>query len=157
MKLIKINTKLAIFFVIGTFCLFPQSCTKERADVIPDTPVYLSVNLINFPIGISQSRIFTNTMVGLPNLGYHNNGIIVYREEENKFYAYDRTCTYQVESAIAVDLDYLTTFAVCPECNSKYQLWFSGFPTDEGPSVNPLKQYAVSYNPNTQDLVVQNF
>ncbi|MBN2213188.1 MAG: hypothetical protein JW723_03000 [Bacteroidales bacterium] len=149
--------KLSFFFILITVIIWIQSCTKESADVVPDT--YMNVTLVNIPaqIGISQSMIITNTMVPVNSLGYDNNGIIIYRNSQDEYFAYDRTCTYHIEESIPVNLGTNPLLAVCPVCSTKYQLHWSGIPTDEGPSVYPLKQYKTSYNPNTLELHITNY
>jgi nitrite reductase/ring-hydroxylating ferredoxin subunit len=119
----------------------------------------MNITLVIIPaqIGNNQSMIITNTMVPVNSLGYNNNGIIIYRNSQDEFFAYDRTCTYHVEESNAVNLETNQMFAVCPKCGTKYQLYWSGIPTDEGPSVYPLKQYKTSYNPNTFELQITNY
>lgn len=150
-------SKLRFFFILMTGIIWSQSCTREASDVVPDT--YMNVTLVNIPaqIRINQSMIITNTMVPVNNLGYDNNGIIVYRNSQDEYFAYDRTCTYHVEESIPVNLWTNPLFAICPQCSTKYQLYWSGIPADEGPSVYPLKQYKTSYNPNTFELHITNF
>lgn len=151
-------SKLRFFLILMSGIILFQSCTKETSDVVPET--YINIVLysdITTQIGISQSRIITNTMVPVNSLGYDNNGIIIYRNSQNEYFAYDRTCTYHIEESIAVNLWTNPMFAVCPKCNTKYQLFWSGIPADEGPSVYPLKQYKASYNPNTFELHITNY
>lgn len=148
-------SKLRIFFIILIGLLIPADCTKEPLDVVPDT--YVNVTVYNTQIGISQAAVITNAMVGVPSLGYNNNGIIIFRNNQDEYFAYDRTCTYHVEESIPVDVWTNELFAICPVCSTKYQLYFSGIPTPEGPSEYPLKQYRASYNPNTFELHITNF
>ncbi len=154
MKIHKFFTKILFFFL---FIFLPYSCEKGTADVVPDTYVDITINTNNFFLGTGQSILVSNTQVGVTNLGYDNNGIIVYRNTQDEFFAYDRTCTYHVEESVPVELWTNTMFAICPVCSTKYQLWFSGFPADEGPSNYPLKQYKTFFNPNTSDLHIFNF
>jgi nitrite reductase/ring-hydroxylating ferredoxin subunit len=150
-------SKLRFFFIISAGLIMFGSCTKEQLDVVPET--YVNITLINIPaqIGISQSMIITNTMVPVNSLGYNNNGIIIYRNSQDEYFAYDRTCPYHVEESNPVNIWTNPLFAVCPVCGTKYQLFWSGIPTDEGPSIYPLKQYRASYNPNTFELNISNY
>ena len=150
-------SKLRFFFIITIGMIWYQSCTKEPLDVVPDT--YVNITLINIPsqIGINQSMIITNMMASVNSLGYDNNGIILYRNSQNEYFAYDRTCTYHVEESIPVIVWTNPLFAICPQCSTKYQLYWSGIPADEGPSIYPLKQYKTSYNPNTFELHIANY
>ncbi|MBN2610623.1 MAG: hypothetical protein JXB00_03625 [Bacteroidales bacterium] len=144
------------FFFIFLAAILPQSCAKELEEAVPETYVNINLNLSHYSIGINQSLVLTNTMVNVSSLGYNNNGIILFRYSQDEFYAYDRTCPYHVEESVAVELDGNQMFAICPECGSKYQLWYYGTPTDAGPSINPLKQYRVFYNPNTFEINISN-
>ena len=158
MNILKFNIKVKIFFLTGTLSLLLQSCVKESIDVIPDVFVNATINLNNFSVGITESIIITSQMIvsGSSSLGYDNNGIILYRVSYDEFYAYDRTCPHHIENSTAVNQYTNTMFAVCPVCNSQYQLWFDGYPTDDGPSVYPLKEYKTSFNPNTFDIHIYN-
>ena len=153
----KLITNLRFFFFFIALILMPHSCSKDVVDCVPDTYVDITLNTNNFFIGMNDARIVTNTMVNVQSLGYNNNGIIVYLGNDG-YYAYDRTCTYHVEKSIAVNIEAGNTlFAVCPVCSTRYQLYFSGIPTDAGPSKCPLKQYKTFYNPNTFELQIYNF
>ncbi|NJK85993.1 MAG: hypothetical protein HC906_08550 [Bacteroidales bacterium] len=147
-------SKLLFFLIFFTIVL--KSCSKEEADIVPDTYLNVSINIINYPIGIGQSIELDNIQAGVPNLGYDNNGIIIYRDDQNSFLAFDRTCTYHIDESISVNVTD-GIFAVCPLCNSLYQLYFSGYPTEEGPATHPLKQYKTEFNPNTMDLFIFNY
>lgn len=152
-----LKTNLLFFFIFLLAIILSYSFAKEAHDIVPDTYINIKINMNNHLIGLNQSKIFTNTMVNVTSLGYNNNGIIVYMANQNEYYAYDRTCTYHVEESIPVDLDINTMFAICPVCSSKYQLFWSGIPTDAGPSNFPLKQYKAVFNPNISELNIFNF
>ena len=150
--------KLHIFFILIATALLQYRCSKDDCDVIPESFVNITINLNHFALGTGSSMTINNSMAGIPgSLGYNNNGIILYRAAIDEFYAYDRTCTLHLEDDRAVNIDSNPLFGKCPKCESKFQLWFSGFPTDEGPAICPLKQYKTSYNPNNGELHIFNF
>ncbi len=66
------------------------------------------------------------------------NGIIIYREPDNVFKAYDRTCPYEPSHNCIVKLED-NLFAVCPCCNSRFVVT-CGSP-DRSPASRPLKKY----------------
>jgi hypothetical protein len=99
---------------------------------------------------VGNAVIITYNYAGINSAGYDDNGIIIYRASQDEFYAFDRTCTYDVEKSIAVEIDESGIIAVCPECGSKYVLPNIGFPTKESPSKYQLHQYKTSFN----DLIV---
>ena len=152
-----ITSNLRFFLIFLIVILIPQSCGKEVTDVVPDTYINLTINMINYHIGLNQAIVFSNLDLNVPSLGYNNNGIIVFLGNDG-YYAYDRTCTYHVEESIKVNIESGNSlFATCPVCGTRYQLYFSGIPTDAGPSIYPLKQYKTVYNPNTFELSIFNF
>jgi len=140
---------------MGLLLTLPEGCTEEMEDVVPDVPVNVILQLIHYNLLPASSLIVTNQMVAATSLGYDNNGLVIYRDI-NAFYAYDRTCPYHVEKSIPVELYANTMYAECPECRSRFQLWFNGFPTDSGPSKYPLKQYQTTYYPNSNTLHIYN-
>jgi len=133
----------------------PIGCVEEQEDVVPEVPVNVYLQLIHYNLSPAGSIIVTNQMVAASSLGYDNNGLIVYRDI-SEFYAYDRTCPYHVEKSIPVGLSGNPLYAICPNCGSKFQLWFNGFPTDSGPSKYPLKQYQTTYYPSSNTLHIYN-
>jgi hypothetical protein len=157
MKITKSFSKLFFFLFHLSVFLFLPACSKDEMNVVPETLVNFTININNYPLGLTQSIVLTNTMVGTPNLGYDNNGIIIFRNSQSEFFAYDRTCTYHVEESYAVNIGSSSLFAVCPACSSLFQLSFSGFPSDESLATYPLKQYRATFYPNTMDLYVTNY
>ena len=92
---------------------------------------------------------------------YLNNGgvrgIIVYHDTGNNYIAYERTCSFQPNSACAtVEVHVSTLYILCPCCSSTFDL-ATGFPTG-GPAWRPLRQYETSVTGSTltvTDLVVE--
>ena len=156
MKFFITYSKLKIFFLIVLLNLLPVSCEKESCDVIPDTYINLSLNMILFNLAPTQSVIINNTVAGVSSLGYDNNGIIIYCNSNDEYFAYDRTCAYDINESVPVDIPDNFMYAVCPVCSSKYLLWYSGFPSDESVAKCPLKQYKTTFNPNTDILYIYN-
>ena len=142
-------------FFTALFLILTPGCVEEIDEVVPDVPVNVTLALIHYNLSPASSLIVTNQMVSALSLGYNNNGIIIYCDV-SEFYAYDRTCPYHVEESIAVEISENPLYAECPQCHSLYQLWFSGFPTDDSPSKYPLKQYQATYLPNSNSLHIYN-
>ena len=72
------------------------------------------------------------------------NGIVLYREADLEFYAYDRTCTMFPEhnEAVVEDPKFFGVFE-CPECESTFLL-MNGAEPNSGPARYPLVQYNAS-------------
>jgi nitrite reductase/ring-hydroxylating ferredoxin subunit len=143
--------KIRYFFFSSLFIILFISCEREENDVIPDTYVDFTIDLMDFPnlYGIIGSdtvdaydlRIDYRKYAG----GYNNSGIIIYSGADD-FYAYDRTCPHDyTESGISVKVDIDFTIATCPECGTTYALAAGGLPAS-GPGRYPLKNYRTSLN-----------
>ncbi len=112
--------------------------------------------MIIFNLAPTHSLTLTNDIAGVAFLGYDNNGIIVYCNSEDEYFAYDRTCPYHIDESIPVESIDNFMYAECPVCSSRYQLWYSGFPAEASVSQCPLKQFRTTYNPNTRILYIYN-
>ena len=86
-------------------------------------------------VGIGTTKIIENEGV---------NGIVLYRESDLVFHAYDRTCTLWPDhnEAVIEDPGFFGVFE-CPECGSSYLLMNGGEPND-GPAQYPLVRYRTS-------------
>lgn len=143
-------SKIRIFFLfLAMICLF-TGCEEEKKRIIPYTYVNFSIRLDNPQFialnSVGNAVVITSSYDGSNSAGYDNNGIILYRASEEEFYAFDRTCPYDVEKSIAVEIDESGIMAVCPACNSTYVLPNIGFPTKESPSKYALHQYQTSFD-----------
>ena len=144
------QSKIRIFFLfLAMICLF-NGCEEEKKRIIPYTYVNFSIRLDNPQFialnSVGNAVIITSSYDGSNSAGYDNNGIILYRASEEEFYAFDRTCPYDVEKSIAVEIDESGIMAVCPVCHSTYVLPNIGFPTKESPSKYALHQYQTSFD-----------
>ncbi len=126
----------AIFFFFALFAQVPftSSCESNRGEIIPyvrvDFYLFLYADLADMGIGTSKV---------IPDKGV--NGIVLYRESDLQFFAYDLTCTLWPEHDEAVEED-PSFFGVfkCPECGSTYLLINGGEP-NSGPASYPLVEY----------------
>ena len=85
-------------------------------------------------MGIGSSKVYPGGV----------NGIVLYRESDLEFYAYDGTCTMFPEhnEAVFEDPDFFGVYE-CPECQSTYLL-MNGAEPNSGPARYPLVQYHTS-------------
>jgi hypothetical protein len=143
-------SKLKIFFIFCLLSVLLPGCEDEKGPRIPITYVNFTIRLdspqFTALTSIGNSVIITNSYDGVNSAGYDNNGIIIYRASQDEFYAFDRTCTYDVEKSVAVIVDESGIVAQCPECGSTYVLPNIGFPTEDGPSKWQLHQYTTSFD-----------
>lgn len=141
---------MKILLTVLSFLIF-VTCAKKSEEVIPDTYVNFSIRLDNPQFtdlnAIGNSVLITSEYAGRGSAGYDYNGIIIYRYSEDEFYAFDRTCPYNLKKSIAVKTGNASDpIAKCPECGSEYVLPSLAFPTEKGPSKSPLKQYNTNFN-----------
>ena len=146
-------------FVLALF-LMNSSCSDSERGSIPNTIVNFSINLSTDPL-YSELRIEGNALkisagdAGVVSLGYDNNGILIYNAGNNKFTAYDCSCPHDYPTSVSVNLT-SNNIAECPTCKSRYVLASMALPSADSPSKEALKNYRVTYNPNTGILSVFN-
>lgn len=129
-------------FIIGilSFLLLPgilaPSCQTNRGEMIPyvkvDEYLLLYADLADMGIGTTK------------NISGGWQGIVLYREADLVFYAYDRTCTLfpEHDEAVVEDSVFFGVFE-CPSCGSTYLL-MNGAEPNSGPARYPLVQYNTS-------------
>lgn len=132
---------LTFFAILFLSAVITPSCESNRGQIIPYVQVYVDLDLYAElgSMGIGTTRI-------LPNEGYR--GIVLYREVDLGFYAYDLTCTEYPEHDRAVVRD--TVFDgvfKCPKCDSRYVIVNGAYP-DSGPAEFPLVEYRTSIQGN---------
>ena len=130
-------SKIRIFSVITCICLAFPSC-DDTEDEIPYVPVSKTIYLSEYPQ--------LNIIGGLISIGNEGvNGIILYRESDNSFRAYERTCTHEPQGSCAVSPVNDTQIARCPCCDSEFYLSLQG-DVKKGPATRSLLQYETSFD-----------
>jgi len=132
---------ITFFAILFLSAVITPSCESNRGQIIPYVQVYVDLDLYAElgSMGIGTTRI-------LPNEGFR--GIVLYREADLGFYAYDMTCTEYPEHDRAVVRD--TVFDgvfKCPKCDSRYVIVNGAYP-DSGPAEFPLVEYRTSIQGN---------
>jgi len=130
----RIHFIIAVFLFLVLPGILAPSCQTNQGQIIPYVKVdlYLDINAELASIGIGSSKV-------IPNQGVE--GIVLYRESDLVFFAYDVTCTLWPEHTAAVVED-TTFFGVyrCPKCKSTYLL-MNGAEPNSGPAQYPLVEY----------------
>ena len=133
----KMICKAGLFLVLVSYGLFSSSCETNRGQIIPYVKVdlYLLIYADLADLGIGSTKVY-------PAEGYR--GIVLYRESDLEFHAYDLTCTRFPEHDVAVEEDpgFFGVFK-CPECGSTYLL-MNGAEPNSGPARYPLVEYHCS-------------
>lgn len=132
---------LSILALLSLSVLFTPSCETNRGLIIPYVKVYVDLDLYAElgNMGIGTTRI-------IPDEGHK--GIVLYREADLLFHAYDLTCTEYPAHDIAVEEDdiFVGVFE-CPECGSTFVLVNGAYP-NSGPAEYPLVEYRTSIQGN---------
>jgi hypothetical protein len=114
---------LLLFFTV-------HSCETDRGEIIPYVKVdeYFLIYSDLYDLGVLETKFVPGGV----------NGLVIYRESDLEFKAYDRTCTrWPAHNAAVVDD---TLALACPECGSIYLPSLGAAPIS-GPAVHPLFEY----------------
>ncbi|MDN5204033.1 hypothetical protein QQ008_21760 [Fulvivirgaceae bacterium BMA10] len=148
-KLKKGFTTISRFLVAICSCLFliTSSGCEENPDgggIIPYAFVDLSLNLNKFEL------LPLKTIGGYVQIDGGVRGIIIYRESNTHYRAFERNCTYEpLNDCARVEVDQSGLFMIDPCCNSSFD--FQGFPTG-GPASISLKEYRTFVNGNFLEI-----
>ena len=133
---------LRFYLSFTLFALLMFSCDDQRQseDPIPFVIVNETINLNNLqylPLKSIGGYVTHNAGV---------RGLILYRESNSVYRAFERNCPFQPLNACAlVEIDDSGLFMQDACCGSRFS--FSGFPI-EGPSVRPLLEYNTTIDGN---------
>jgi nitrite reductase/ring-hydroxylating ferredoxin subunit len=149
------KSNLLYFFLLlplyGAIC----SCSSDSVDIndiVPYRKIDVNLNLDYHNELTNNTAIYFDDVYG-QQVGYKNHGIIVFRAND-QYYAYDATCTNDVESIEHVELndpddqDAWEGVAVCPVCKSEFLIQNGAFPINESVAKYPLKSYRTSKSGN---------
>ena len=119
---------LAVFF----------SCNKENSNDIPYVPVDVVINITNYAA--------LNAPGGWAYVSGGVQGIVIYRQTLDQFFAIDRCCSYLPTNRNQVSVE-SGTFLKDPVCGSKFNM-VDGGSVVSAPASRPLKRYNVTYDGN---------
>lgn len=131
-------------FVVHIALLILVGCTPDLSDdAIPWQPFdVININL-NLPEYIALKTDGRSMYIdgGI-------RGIILHHQSGSNYFAYERNCSFQPNSACAtVDIHVSTLYMLCSCCSSTFDL-ATGYPTG-GPAWRPLRKYSTSLNGTT--------
>lgn len=136
---------IVVFFSMLSLALFSHCGETENRTEIPYAIVNESINLNNFDY---QPLQFIG---GFANIDAGVRGIILYRESQNVYRAFERNCPFQPFDACAdVSVDPSSSlFMVDSCCTSTFD--FRGFPTG-GPASQSMLEYNVTLAGNFLEI-----
>ncbi len=124
------------FFLLVTITLCYLSCGKS-GDVIPNVAVNFQAELLDPHFSA------LNTPGGAVLVsGYGVAGLILYREPDGSYAAYDRCSSYMPQNHCAVTLD-VGNFTATDPCSGSKFLLLDGTPA-KGPATKSLKSYNIN-------------
>jgi nitrite reductase/ring-hydroxylating ferredoxin subunit len=129
---------LLIIFVLFSSSYF--ACSKDNSETIP----YVYVNFYIQPNSTLYQKL--NSIGGWEYLTGGYNGIIVYRQSQDVFTAFDRACPYDYKNGCRITVESSYTTAIDSCCASRF-LIYDGSPF-QGPATVSLKQYKAYYDGN---------
>jgi nitrite reductase/ring-hydroxylating ferredoxin subunit len=134
--------------IMSRFCLvlillLPVSVKAQMDPPMPFTSFTpITVNL-DFP----QYRVLRNDG-GMVEIEGGLRGLILYRENEETFIAYERNCPHNPEESCArVDIDMSRIFLIDRCCGSTFSA-SDGYPM-KGPATRPLRRYKTQFSGTT--------
>ena len=140
---------------IPIMALLIVCCSKDQNTFLPDTPINLSVSLVNY----NHLKISGNSIL-FTQYGYSGVIISCVNPELNMYNAFDACCPYEEDHSGTIEIESisgLTTppgtiyssgfFGVCDKCGSEFNLMGNGEPT-KGPATKYLQRYTIIVSSN---------
>ena len=133
------------------------SCKKEIRSSIPNYEVYIETSPSEYAhLSTSGSAFSYVRTPGVPapvNFRYGYGGVLIYRDLERKIRSCDLACPVEASRTIRVEVD--MPFAVCPVCNSKFDLSYGFASPIAGPAKESLHIYSNVFE-RANSIVVSN-
>ncbi len=145
-------------FIAALLILGLASCQKKELENtnIPSAPVsfVLDVSLSGVDNAlryenVGSSKVYDTRHPATMSSGhgmYGFSGVVVTRAMDNKLYAFDVCCPYEVQKDNALVLDGF--FVKCNKCGSSFEIGNGSGRVNKGPAEQPLKRYNVYEAPS---------
>ena len=154
----KILTRLTIILSLSSFSL---SCKEEARPSIPSCEVYIEVSRSSFPNDYAKlqnpnsavSYIYTPGVPMPANFKYGYGGVLIFRDLDGKIRSCDLACPVEASRTVRVEVN--MPFAVCPVCNSKFDLSHGFASPTAGPAKESLRIYSNVFE-RANSIVVSN-
>ncbi len=130
------------YIVFSTiFFMSISSCREEEENPIPNRNVNINTSYSDYMqlrnAGSYVEYKYGNFYAAGTLLGY--GGILIFRDYDNKLHAADLACPVEANENVTVEVN--MPYAICPQCNTKYDLSFGFCTPVSGPGNFALKIY----------------
>ena len=123
-------------------CMITTSCKDEMYSPVPNSPVYLDLNLTatypTFKNSINQVLLFEKPIKATDKVGF--GGIIVYTGFDGTYYAFDMCCPHEAKYNTKVRPNE-NGQAVCDSCHTVFEIGYGIGNPSSGKAKHPLKRY----------------
>lgn len=133
--------RIRFFILFSIFSFF--SCSKDNLNRIPEAYVNYRITLIEFGIKSTNNLLLVDKKEGGGVAG-----LIIYKNAENAFVAYDRCSSVNPQQMCAVIPDDPNLTATDPCSGAKFLLF------DGSPAKAPAKRSLKKYNVNISNFVI---
>jgi hypothetical protein len=149
--------KIIVYLSIISFVFaFSFSCKKEIRSSIPESEVYIETS----PSEYAKLRNSNSSVSYIPisgatvpiNFKYGYGGVLIYRDLESKIRSCDLACP--VEKSRTTRVEVSMPFALCPVCQSKYDLSYGFAAPVSGPAKESLHIYSNVYERTSPSRIV---
>ena len=152
MKKTIIHLFITLFFGVLSF-----SCKKEIRSSIPSSEVYIETSPSEYAKlrnpNSAVSYIYTPGIPAPANFRFGFGGVLIFRDLEGRIRSCDLACPVEALRTIRVEVK--MPFAVCPVCNSKFDLSYGFASPVDGPAKETLYIYTHVYE-RANSIVVTN-
>jgi len=134
-------------FIILFFSVFSFSCEEKIRSSIPNCDVYIETSPSEYAKlrtpNNAVSYIYTPGVPVPANFRFGYGGVLIYRDLGEQIRSCDLACPVEASPTIRVEVN--MPFAVCPVCNSKFDLSYGFASPVSGPAKEPLHIYPHVY------------
>jgi len=150
----KTITHLAVILFLSGFSF---SCEKKIRSSIPNMEVFIETSPSEFArLQNVNSAVSYIPIPGVPfpvNFRFGFGGVLIYRDLDGKIRSCDLACPVEASPTTRVEVN--MPYAVCPVCDSKFDLSWGFASPVSGPAKEPLFIYSHVYERATS-IVVSN-
>lgn len=132
---LKRRPNLKIFLLFLPILLLILNCDEKKEFNFPYAKVDMELHIYTdlSDLGAYSGKKYLDEGIG---------GIIIFKIDENKYYAFDLACTNEIPDVCVInEFQKSSIIWECPCCHSQYTISTDGCYINKGPAEWPLKTY----------------